>query len=80
MGDDQHQLSRQSSPCKKFCAPMKCEVRHNGAYGMGAGHLWPVMGGAFMACNGWGIYGLMGGGFMVNGWSIYDLMGGAFMA
>ena len=51
-----------------------------GHMGMGAGHLWPVMGGAFMACNGWGIYGLMGGGFMVNGWSIYDLMGGAFMA
>ena len=72
MGDDQHQLSHRSSPSKKFCAPMKCEVRHNGAYGNG--------GGAFVACNGWGIYGLMGGGFMVNGWSIYDLMGGAFMA
>ena len=46
-----------------------------GHMGMGAGHLWPVMGGAFMACNGWGIYGLMGGGFMVNGWSIYGLDG-----
>ena len=33
---------------------------------------WGYGNGAFMAYNGWGIYGLMGG--------IYDLMGGAFMA
>ena len=33
---------------------MKCEVRHNGDMGMG--HLWLIMGGAFMAYNGWGSY------------------------
>ena len=41
---------------------------------MGMGHLWLIMGGAFMAYNGWGIYGLMGEAFMTyNRWGIYDL-------
>jgi len=35
---------------------VKCKVKHNGD--MGIGHLWLIMGGAFMAYNGWGIYGL----------------------
>ena len=33
---------------------MKCEVKHNGDMGMG--HLWLIMGGAFMAYNGRGIF------------------------
>ena len=38
---------------------------------MGMGHLCLIMGGAFMAYNGWGIYGLMGGAFMAyNGWGL----------
>ena len=38
---------------------VKCEVIHN--MDMGMGHLWLIMGGTFMAYNGWCIYGLMGG-------------------
>ena len=38
----------------KICTHMKCEVKHNGDMGMG--HLWLIMGGAFMAYNGWGSY------------------------
>ena len=55
-----------------MCTHMKCEVKHNGDMGMG--HLWLIMGGTFMAYNGWDIYGLMGGAFMAyNGWGIYGL-------
>jgi len=32
---------------EKICTHMKCEVKRNG--GMGMGHLWLIMGGAFMA-------------------------------
>ena len=42
--------------CENFVYTHEHEVKHNGDMGMG--HLWLIMGGAFMAYNGWGIYGL----------------------
>ena len=39
---------------KNFILSVK--FKHNGDCGMG--HLWLIMGGAFMAYNGWGIYDL----------------------
>ena len=41
-----------------MCTHMKCEVKHNGDMGMG--HLWLIMGGTFMAYNGWDIYRIAG--------------------
>ena len=54
VGEHQHRLAHQCSPCEKISTHMKCEVKHNGDMGMG--QLWLTMGGAFMACNGWGSY------------------------
>ena len=49
---------------------MKCEVKHNGDMGMG--HLCLIMGGGGGGMG--GIYGLMGGAFMVyNDWGIYGV-------
>ena len=52
VGEHQHQLAHQCSPCEKF-THMKCEVKPNGDVGMG--HLWLIM---------VGIHSLMGEVFM----------------
>ena len=44
MGEHQHRLAHQCSPCEKI-VHMKCEVKHHGDMGMG--HLCLIMGGAF---------------------------------
>ena len=35
VGEHQHRLAHQCSPCEKNSTHMKCEVKHNGDMGMG---------------------------------------------
>ena len=44
-------------------------------YDLMEGHLYYLMGGAFISLNGWGIYDLMGGALWFNGWGTYGLNG-----
>ena len=47
VGEHQHWLAHQRSPCEQFCIHKQCEVKHTRDTGME--HLW---------VNGWSIYGL----------------------
>ena len=47
---------------------MKCEVKHNGDIGIG--HLWLIMGGAFMT---------YGCGYGLNGWGSYHKVSCCFV-
>ena len=76
MGKHQHRLAHQCSPGEKISTHIKCEVTHNEDMGMGQYKL--IMGGAFMAYNGWDSY-----DFRVacglNGWGSYDKVSCCFV-